>query len=152
MEKASLQEQCGIADCFGCGTANKNGLAIKSYWEGDEAICAWQPKPYHCGASRDTVCGGVIAALIDCHSVNLAIANAYKNENRLPGSHPILKYVTAQLNVSLMQPSPVDKPLQVRAKIVDTKGRKTWVQCDMVCEGKVCVKGEVLAIRIKEDS
>ena len=35
-----------LSYCFGCGRNNKYGLQIKSYWEGDKAICVWNPKQY----------------------------------------------------------------------------------------------------------
>ena len=28
--------------CFGCGNDNHDGLQIKSFWEGEEAVCIWQ--------------------------------------------------------------------------------------------------------------
>ena len=37
--------------CFGCGKNTKNGLHIKSYWNGKEAECIWFPKPYNQGWS-----------------------------------------------------------------------------------------------------
>ena len=27
--------------CFGCGTTHTEGLNIKSYWEGNVAVCKW---------------------------------------------------------------------------------------------------------------
>jgi hypothetical protein len=31
--------------CFGCGPANKQGLRIKSDWEGDKFVARWRPQP-----------------------------------------------------------------------------------------------------------
>lgn len=148
MKEQSLQTHNRIHRCFGCGTANNQGLGIESYWQEDEAICIWQAKPHHCGASAEMVHGGVVASLIDCHSVNLAIANAYRTENRQPGSEPILQYVTGRLEVSYINPSPVDKPLHIRARVLKVEGRKTWVESEITCEGKVCAQGKVLAVRV----
>ncbi|MBI2539317.1 MAG: PaaI family thioesterase, partial [Deltaproteobacteria bacterium] len=102
MAEQSFQDQGSVRHCHGCGADNKNGLRIKSYWEGDEAICTWQPEPHHCGGSREIVNGGIIACLIDCHSLNLAIAHTYRNERRPIGSEPRIGYVTGNLNVSYL--------------------------------------------------
>jgi hypothetical protein len=32
-----------FAHCYGCGRLNEHGLKIKSYWEGEESICRYQP-------------------------------------------------------------------------------------------------------------
>jgi acyl-coenzyme A thioesterase PaaI-like protein len=149
MKAQSLQSHNRIERCFGCGTVNDQGLGIESYWQENEAVCVWQAKPHHCGAAIGMVHGGVIASLIDCHSVNLAIAHAYRSENRSPGSEPLLQYVTAHLDVSYIKPSPIDKPLHLRAQVLNTEGRKTWVESEITCEGQVCARGKVLAIRVK---
>ncbi|MBT8349827.1 MAG: hypothetical protein KJO26_01115 [Deltaproteobacteria bacterium] len=31
-----------------CGNDNPNGPYIGSQWDGDESICEWEPKDYHC--------------------------------------------------------------------------------------------------------
>lgn len=52
--------------CFGCGPANPDGLRIKSFVQGDELVCTWQPKPMH-EAFPGTLNGGIIGSLLDCH-------------------------------------------------------------------------------------
>ena len=54
------------------------GCVSKAYWDGDGAVANWQAEPYHCGGTQDNLNGGIIASLIDCHSLNLAIAHAYR--------------------------------------------------------------------------
>jgi hypothetical protein len=39
-------------------------------------------------AAPENLNGGIIASLIDCHSLNLAIARAYRDEQRAIGSTP----------------------------------------------------------------
>lgn len=149
MSEPSFQDQGSVRHCHGCGANNKNGLRIKSYWEGDEAICAWQPRPHHCGGSKKIVNGGIIACLIDCHSLNLAIAHAYRDEKRPIGSEPRIGYVTGNLNVSYLRPTPMDSLLTLRAKITRSEGRKIWVECTLSANGEVCATGEVLGIRVE---
>lgn len=95
--------------------------------------------------------GGIIASLIDCHSLNLAIASAYKRERRPIGSEPKIFYVTANLNVSYLRPTPIDTPLNLRAKILRVQGRQAWVSCTLSAGGQLCVTGEVLGIRVQRD-
>ena len=150
MEKKSFQEQGSVSYCYGCGPDNERGLKIKSYWNGkDEAVCIWRPEPHHCGGSKDIVNGGIIASLIDCHSLNLAIADAYHREGRPIGSLPKIGFVTAQLSVSYLKPAPIDKPLELSARIVKTEGRKTWVSCELRSDRELRAKGEVLGIRVE---
>ncbi len=151
MKNKSLQEQNQIDECFGCGTKNSRGLGIKSFWDGNESICVWQPEPHHCGATADRVYGGIIASLIDCHSVNTATDEAYRSENRQPGSEPVLRYVTASLDVSFLRPAPIDKELRIQAKVIKIEGRKIWVESKLSCEGKLCAQGKVLAVRVNPE-
>ena len=139
MTAISFQDQGSVAHCFGCGTDNAHGLQLKSFWEGEEAVASFVPKPYHCGWSPDVAYGGLLASLIDCHACNLAIAHSYRAENRPIGSEPKIYCATAQLNVSLRKPTPVDETLHLRARITRIERRKTWLDCE------VNVKGEVTA-------
>ena len=52
--------------CFGCGPANPDGLGIKSFVDGDEIVCTWQPQTMH-QAFPGVLNGGIIGALLDCH-------------------------------------------------------------------------------------
>ncbi len=152
MKSKTLQEQNKIDECFGCGRQNSRGLSIKSYEQDGESVCVWQAEPYHCGATADRVYGGIIASLIDCHSVNTATDEAYRQENRQPGSTPVLRYVTANLDVSFLRPSPINKPLHIQAKVVKIEGRKIWVESKLSCEGKLCAQGKVLAVKVSPDA
>ena len=148
MEGMSFQDQGSVRYCYGCGADNPRGLRIKSYWEGSEAVATWRAEAHHCGGSPDIVNGGIIASLIDCHSLNLAIAHAYGAENRPIGSTPRIGYVTASLNISYIKPTPIRAELVLRARLVKLEGRKAWVHCTLSAEGEVCAVGEVLGIRV----
>ena len=102
--------------CWGCGRNNEHGLQIKSYWEGEEAICIWQPEKYHV-AGGGIVCGGIIATIIDCHCLNTAIAAVYRKEERKIGTKPFIPYVTGTITIKLILPTPIDEPVVLRAKI-----------------------------------
>ena len=53
--------------CFGCGPANEKGLRIKSLVVGDEVVADFTPEPHHL-AFGGVLNGGIIGALLDCHS------------------------------------------------------------------------------------
>ena len=149
MGDLSFQDQGSVRYCHGCGADNVRGLQIKSYWDGDEAVASWRPEPHHCGGSKDILNGGIIASLIDCHCLNLAIAAAYRRENRTIGSSPRIGYVTANLNVSYLKPTPIDAPVELRARIIKIEGRKAQVRCTLSAVGEIRATGEVLGIRVE---
>jgi len=73
-----------FAHCFGCGRLNQDGMQIKSYWNGEECVCHYTPKPYYTGGFPGFIYGGLISSLIDCHGA--ATASAAKASGR--GLHP----------------------------------------------------------------
>jgi hypothetical protein len=150
MIESAFQDSGSVTHCFGCGADNPDGLQIKSYWDGNDAVCTWTPARYHIGGDLTVVYGGIISCLVDCHSVNLAIATAYRAESRAIGSEPKISYVSAQLNISLQKPTPMGVPLQLKASVTRVDGRKTWVSCSVSANGIVTAQGEILAIRIRE--
>ena len=133
--------------CWGCGRNNEHGLQIKSYWEGDEAVCTWQPKKYH-EAYMGALCGGIIATIIDCHCTNTAIAAAYKAEGREIGTEPILRYATGSINIKLLRPARTRKPVTLRARVKEMKKSKITVSCSLYYQNKLCASGEIVAINL----
>ena len=51
-----------FSHCYGCGKHNSQGHQIKSYWDGDQSVALFTPKPYHT-AVPGFVYGGLIASL-----------------------------------------------------------------------------------------
>ncbi len=138
-----------LSHCYGCGRLNEHGLRIKSYWEGEETLCTFEPKPYHI-AIPGWVYGGLIASLIDCHCTGTAAAFAYRAEGREMGTEPYFRFVTASLHIKYLRPTPLGVPLEVRANAKEVKGRKIVVDARVLAQGEVCARGEVVAVRIKE--
>jgi acyl-coenzyme A thioesterase PaaI-like protein len=144
----SFQDQGSVRGCYGCGADNKNGLQIKSFWDGEDAIATYLPKDFQNAGRPEIVYGGLIASLLDCHSINLAIANHYKEEKREIGSSPKIYCVTAQLNISYLLPTPMGETLELRARIEKRDGRKTWISTTLSASGQIRAKADVLGIRI----
>lgn len=138
-----------LSHCYGCGRLNEHGLQIRSYWDGDESVCTFQPSPYHM-AIPGYVYGGLIASLIDCHGTGTAAAAAYRAEGRAMDTDPPLRFLTASLHVDYLRPTPLGVPLEIRAYVKEVKGRKVVVAATLSAEGEICAQGEVIAVQVPE--
>lgn len=138
-----------LAHCYGCGRLNEYGHHIESYWDGDEVVARFMPKPYHI-AIPGYVYGGLLASLIDCHGTGSASAAAYRAENRPMDSLPALRYLTASLKVDFLKPTPLGVELEIRATINEIKGRKVVVEQRLLANGIVTVRGEVIAVQVPD--
>ncbi len=150
MENRAIQDQWPEMGtyCWGCGRNNEHGLQIKSYWEGDECVCTWKPKKYHCAFSGRG-CGGIIATILDCHCLNTAISAAYRAEGREFGTDPPMLYLTGSLSVKYLNPAPLNKQWVFRARIKDMQERKINISCSMFVRDKECATGEIIAVKMK---
>ena len=135
--------------CYGCGRLNEHGLQIKSYWDGNETVCVFQPRPYHI-AVPGYVYGGLIASLIDCHSTGTAAAAAYRAESRPMDSEPPLRFLTASLHVDYLKPTPLGVPLEIRGVVKEVKGRKVVVASTLSAKGEITARGEVVAVQVPD--
>jgi acyl-coenzyme A thioesterase PaaI-like protein len=138
-----------LSHCYGCGRLNEHGLKIKSYWDGEESVALYDPKPYHT-AIPGYVYGGLLASLIDCHGTGTASAAAYRAAGRDMGTEPPLRFLTASLHVDYLRPTPLGVPLEVRARVKEIKGRKVTVLATVTAGGEVCVRGEVVAVQMPD--
>ncbi|MCB9452209.1 MAG: PaaI family thioesterase [Anaerolineaceae bacterium] len=137
-----------VAICYGCGRLNEHGLHIQTYWDGEEGVARFTPQPYHIGYPGFTY-GGLLASLIDCHTMGTAIAATYHAEGRAPDTEPEVTYVTGNLNVTYLQPTPIEGELVLRARIKELHERKAIVTCSVFAGDKECVRGEVIAVRVR---
>lgn len=136
--------------CYGCGRLNEKGHQIKSYWDGDESVCRILPESHYTGGMQEILYGGLIASLMDCHGAGTAAA-AKARELELvltPGNMP--RFVTASLQVDYMKPTPVGVEVELRATVVEIKGRKVTVSVTLAAEEVVRAKGTLIMIQIKE--
>lgn len=138
-----------VSYCYGCGRLNEQGLQIKSYWDGEEAVCRFRPRPYHT-AIPGYVYGGLIASLIDCHSTGTAAAAAFRAEGRDMDTLPLFRYVTASLHVDYLRPTPIDQELVLRAKVEELAGRRAAVTCSLYANGVECARGRVVVAQMPD--
>jgi acyl-coenzyme A thioesterase PaaI-like protein len=141
----SLQEtHAPNNQCFGCGPKNDKGLRIRSFEDGDELVCEWKPEPHH-QAFGGVVNGGICGTLLDCHSNWTAAIHLMKA--RSLDAPPCT--VTAEFDVKLKRPTPLDATLHLRAKVVETSGDQAVVETTLTANGKVTAtcRGTFVAVR-----
>ena len=149
MERA-LQDILKV-HCYGCGTLNENGLQIKSFWAGEDVVCAWRPQPHHIG-HPGILYGGMIASVVDCHCIWTASAHAHRRAGIEMDGTPRFLYVTAALQINYRKPVPIEQPIQLRAHVVEFGERKAIVKCTVVTDGVLCADAELVAVRTRSEA
>ena len=140
-----------FSHCYGCGTNNENGHQLKTYWDGNETVSKFNPKPEHT-ALPGFVYGGLIASLIDCHSTgtgSAALKNKQIQESEDYENYP--RCVTASLKVDYLKPTPIDCTLEIRVKIKEIKGRKVIVETLLYAKNVICAKGKAVVVQVPDN-
>ena len=150
-DELCLQERYAPRNaCFGCGPANPEGLRIRSFPAPDdenEVVATWTPSKRH-EAFEGMLNGGIIGALLDCHSNWTAAWHLMK---RAGDTTPPCT-VTADFHVRLERPTPSRAALQLSARPVEFKGssgNKVVVEAELKSDGDVCAtcRGTFVAVR-----
>lgn len=122
--------------CFGCGPANESGLRIRSFPTADdgdaEVVATWRPSKHH-EAFEGMLNGGIIGALLDCHSNWTAAWHLMKRDGQT--TPPCT--VTADFHVRMKQPTASDRAVELSAKPVTSKGNKVVVEATLSSGGTV---------------
>ena len=145
MSDESLQERYAPnMACFGCGPANERGLRIRSVARGDEVVCEWQPEEHH-EAYPGMLNGGIVGALLDCHS---NWAAAYHLMKRAGADSPPCT-VTADYHVKLLRPTPTDAPVHLSARVVESTDDRAVVEATLTAKDKVTAtcRGTFVAVK-----
>lgn len=145
MNGKSLQETYAPQNaCFGCGPANEKGLKIRSFVEGDEVVAEWTPQSHH-EAFAGVLNGGIIGALLDCHS---NWAAAWHLMNKAGESHPPCT-VTAEFSIKLLRPTPTNGPVHLSAVIAESSDDRAVVDAKLTANGKVCATCRGVFVAVK---
>jgi acyl-coenzyme A thioesterase PaaI-like protein len=139
-----------LAHCYGCGKLNEFGHQIKSFWDGEEAVCHFLPKPYHI-AIPGYVYGGLLASLIDCHGTGTAAAAMARAAQSGRDTEPAYRFLTASLRVDYLKPTPLGIELEIRARVKEIKGRKVVIEEWIIANGLTTVRGQVVAVQVPEE-
>ena len=134
MPEESLQERYAPQNaCFGCGPANPKGLHVRSFVSGDEVVADWTPEPHH-EAFPGVLNGGIIGTILDCHC-NWTAAHHLMQKTKAE-SPPCT--VTADYAIRLLEPTPSQGPVRLRARVVQSAGNRAVVEAKLEAEGRVC--------------
>lgn len=142
----SLQERYAPElRCFGCGPANEQGLRIRSLVDGDDVVCTWQASEHH-QAFPGMMNGGIIGTLLDCH---LNWAAAWHLMQKHGHDRPPCT-VTAEYSVTLKRPTPLDGPVTLRARAVESGKRSATIEGTLESNGKVTAIGRGVFVAVQE--
>jgi acyl-coenzyme A thioesterase PaaI-like protein len=142
----SLQDRYAPANrCFGCGPANDKGLRLKSREDGDGLAATWQPEPHH-EAFTGMLNGGIIGALLDCHSNWTAAWHLM----RQAGAATPPCTVTAEFHVKLRKPTPSTEPVTLHAKVVESSADRATIEATLESRGQVTATCRGLFVAVKE--
>jgi acyl-coenzyme A thioesterase PaaI-like protein len=145
-EPPSLQETYAPENrCFGCGPKNDQGLRIRSFVEGDACVCRWRAQPHHL-AFPGAVNGGICGVVLDCHSNWTA---AWHLMTKTGAATPPCT-VTAEFDVKLKRPTPIDAELTVRAHVVESTDDRAVVEASIEANGKVTATCRGTFVAVKE--
>ena len=145
-EEKSLQETYAPNSiCFGCGAANEKGLRIRSFEdENGEYVATWRAEEHH-QASPGMLNGGIVGALLDCHS-NWAAAHYLMKKC---GKDTPDCTVTADFHIKLRRPTPFDAPIHLKARIVESTEDRATVEAELIANEKICAtcRGNFVAVK-----
>lgn len=133
--------------CHGCGRLNAHGLHVKSAWQGGECIARFTPAPHHL-SMPGFVYGGLIASLVDCHSMATAAGASMVAAGEVPGRDETRRFVTASLHVDYVAPTPAGVELVLRSRAEEVGERKVVVTSSVTAAGVECARGRVVAVRL----
>lgn len=123
-----------FADSIVSGHANPMGLGAQLWREGDVAVMevtlgrAFEGAP---GRSH----GGVVAALVD-ETMGLVM-----------GMQGVLAF-TAQLDLSFLAPTPIERTVTARAWLASREGRKLTMRASVSADGRVVAEAEALFVEV----
>ena len=132
MKGPSVQERYAPGNrCFGCGPANPKGLHVRSFADGDGLVAEWTAEAHH-EAFDGCVNGGILGALLDCHSNWAAALHLMKEAgaDRPPCT------VTADFHVKLLRVTPSAGPLRLRARVVEAAADRATVEATIEAGGR----------------
>ncbi len=131
--------------CFGCGVKNDKGLRIKSYANGEEVTAEWHAEPHH-QAFPGMLNGGIVGALLDCHSNWTAAHFLMKRDDKSELDYT----VTANYSIKLLRPTPFDKTIYLKARVVESTDDRATVEAELIADDKVCATCRGLFVAVKE--
>lgn len=146
--KNAIQDEYAedYAWCYGCGRLNKEGLQLRTGWDGEKTVTMYMPRSEHT-AIPGFVYGGLIGSLVDCHGTGSAALALHRKNGHEPGDgvEPP-RFVTASLHVDFLKPTPQDAVLKAVGIVEEIHPKKWKVTTEVFAGDDCCAKGEVIAV------
>ena len=103
---------------------------------------------------RGNLHGGVISSVIDVCGGLTAFLGLQRKLRDEPIEERLQRFArigTIDMRVDYLRPTPLGVPLEIRGRVVEVKGRKVVVAATLKAGDEVCVRGEVVAVRLPDD-
>ncbi|HEV8546975.1 MAG TPA: PaaI family thioesterase [Candidatus Limnocylindrales bacterium] len=146
----SLQERYAPrGHCFGCGPANPEGLRIRSFpssSDPDEVVADWTPQPHH-EAFDGVLNGGIIGALLDCHSNWTASSHLMRRR----GADRPPTTVTLDYAVRFRRPTPSNGQVHLSARVVESSDDRATVEARLSAGDEVTATCRGTFVAVKRD-
>ena len=146
MKTTSVQDRYAPRNrCFGCGPANEKGLRIKSHEEGEGLVARWEPEPHH-EAYAGMLSGGIMGALLDCHSNWAAAIHLMRKAGK--DAPPCT--VTASLEVRYLRPTSAKEGVVLKARVTESGTDRATVEASLEAGGKVTATSRAVFVAVQE--
>lgn len=135
-----------IAWCYGCGRLNDDGHHLRTGWHGEKTITIYTPESKYMGIPG-FIYGGLMASLIDCHGTgSAALALHRKNGHEIGDGAEPPRFVTANLNVDFLKPTPQHVPLKAIGTVEEIHPKKWKVETEVYAQDTLCARGTVVLV------
>lgn len=148
MEKQALkslqEEYAANSICYGCGPANRDGLHISSFVDGDTLVCEWVPEPKY-QAFPGSLYGGLIGCLMDCHCNWTAAWNLMQKH----GLDAPPCTVTAEYAVQFKRPTSSEHAVKLVARVVKLGNSSATIDGEMYSQGELTATCRGVFVAVK---
>jgi len=117
---------------------------MRSFPHGDEVSATFNPETYQ-EAFPGMLSGGIIGTLLDCHCNWTAAYHLMKQA----GTDQPPCTVTADYTITLKRPTPTDQPVELRARVIESKEDRAIVEGELIAHDKVTAicRGTFVAVK-----
>lgn len=126
------------AHCLFCGTANPRSWSLKFHEDVNYTYAEFEPQR-HLNGYEGILHGGVVAALLDETMVQCLLRQG-------------IAAVTVDLQVRYEQPTPVERPLRVQARLLGKRHALHDMEAQLLDGNKVCAWAKARFFKEKIDA
>ena len=135
-----LKKQPNSRHCFVCGLANRYGLALNFYEDGEGRVVTETEIPEHYQGFPGVVHGGILAAMLDEVAGRAAMVN---DPNRF--------FMTAKMTVRYREPVPISEPLKLVGEMLKDRGRIYTASAQIILpNGSIGAEAEATMVEFPE--